>query len=40
MNGWNIKPEILHEDKTDELKKKRLKIVFFYIPPLHGENTI
>ena len=30
MKGWNIKPEIFHEDKTDE----------FDIPPLHGENAI
>ena len=34
-----MKPEILHEDKTDESKKKRLKY-FFVIQPLHGENAI
>ena len=40
MKGWNSKPEIFHEDKTHESEKKRLKIVFFTIPALHGENAI
>ena len=29
-----MKPEILHEDKTDESEKKR------HIRPLHGKNAI
>ena len=39
MKGWNSKPEFLHEDKTHESEKKRLKF-FFDIPALHGENAI
>ena len=34
-----MKPEIFHEDKTDE-SEKRLKMIFFHIPALHGENAI
>ena len=28
-----MQPEILHEDKTDDPEKKRLKIVFFIFDP-------
>ena len=38
MNGWNSKPEILHEGKTHESEKK--VSIFFTIPALHGENAI
>ena len=37
--GSNIKPEILHEDKTDDTEKKSQNS-FFDIRPLHGENAI
>ena len=35
-----MKPEILHEDKTDESEKTSQNSFFFHIPPLHGENAI
>jgi len=34
-----MKPEILHEEKTDE-SEKTSQNSFFHIRPLHGENAI
>ena len=39
IKGGNIKPEIFHEDKTDEAKKTSQNS-FFDIPTLHGQNAI